>query len=169
MKICSKCKTNKALEEYNKSLSSKDGYQSKCRKCCKLHRKENKDRISKVNKTWRAVNKDRHKELTDTWRDSNKEEYTRYQREWRENNRGRRASYIAKYRAQKLKATPEWLSDEQELEIKRIYGNCPIDCHVDHIVPLQSNNVCGLHVPWNLQILEAKDNLSKGNRLDVLT
>lgn len=84
-----------------------------------------------------------------------------YYKEYLEINRSDYIARNAKRRAAKLQATPQWADLEK---IKDIYKNCPEGYHVDHIYPLTSNWVCGLHVPENLQYLTAEDNLRKGNR-----
>lgn len=61
-------------------------------------------------------------------------------------------------------ATPPWLNDIQLAEMKRIYLGAPEGYHVDHIVPLKSPLVCGLHVPWNLQVIPEGENLLKSNK-----
>lgn len=71
----------------------------------------------------------------------------------------------AKRRAAKLNATPKWLTEEHWDQIKYMYESCPEGYHVDHVVPLQGENVSGLHTPWNLQHLPARDNIIKGNRV----
>ena len=69
-------------------------------------------------------------------------------------------------------ATPKWLTAEQKMEIRLRYRlaielsrRTGIRHAVDHIVPLQGETVCGLHVPWNLEVLTQEENLKKYNRL----
>lgn len=50
-------------------------------------------------------------------------------------------------------------------ETEVIYHNCPKGMEVDHIVPLKGKDICGLHVPWNLQYLTPSENCRKRNKL----
>ena len=75
----------------------------------------------------------------------------------------------AKRRASKLQATPTWLSKNDLIAISDFYGMAkelekvfPWKQEVDHIEPIQGKNICGLHVPWNLQIISMRENRSKG-------
>lgn len=63
-------------------------------------------------------------------------------------------------RARKLFAMPPWTD---YYEMKAIYQNRPPGNHVDHIIPLVHDMVCGLHCPANLQYLPAGVNCSKKN------
>ena len=69
-------------------------------------------------------------------------------------------------------ATPPWLSYTQKSEIRALYRAAITASQltgeryvVDHIWPLRSDFVCGLHVPWNLRIITQKQNLTKSNQL----
>lgn len=151
MKICSKCKKEKEVNNFNKRRDTKDGLNFWCKLCQrntnKKYYKNNKTYISKQNKLYSERNQLLRSE---------------HKRRWRENNRGQYNAIAAKRRAAKLNATLTGF----DREILEIYKNCPKGYHVDHIIPLQGREVSGLHVPWNLQYLTPEENLSKGNRLD---
>ena len=75
----------------------------------------------------------------------------------------RRQGYLRNRR--RKQATPKWLTDEQKQQILDAYTFRPRGYHVDHIIPLRGEGVCGLHVPWNLQWITAEENLKKGNKV----
>ena len=87
-------------------------------------------------------------------------------RTYYENNRPKFYALNQIRRAICRKAQPAWVDTKA---LSKIYAECldlsartGIKYHVDHIIPLKGKGVCGLHVPWNLQIIEARENLSKG-------
>lgn len=90
---------------------------------------------------------------------------------WKKENVGAVRAATIKRRVSKLFRTPVWLDAVDYAEINFTYDYCAalraigMDYHVDHIVPLQGKEVSGFHVPWNLQVIHAKDNLQKANHL----
>lgn len=69
-------------------------------------------------------------------------------------------------------AMPKWLTDEQRTRILEKYWlarDCSIiggDFYeVDHIIPLKGEHICGLHVPWNLQVIPRHINRRKSNKV----
>lgn len=97
------------------------------------------------------------------WQKNNPEKVNHYR--LIERISGKSAAKAAKRRAAKLQATPPWADLE---EIKNVYLEAQyFGMHVDHIIPLQGKNVCGLHVWDNLQLLSAVENIKKGNRYAV--
>ncbi len=78
-------------------------------------------------------------------------------------NKNQRSHRETKRRVIKKSALLSWINEE---EIKKIYENRPEGKEVDHIIPLVHPDICGLHVPWNLQYLDANDNAKKHNKFD---
>lgn len=144
-----------------KELESSSDFRIKKRERSALYRSENREQYNSYLREWARKNSDRKKIISSRWRSRNKEESRRLTAAWAKNNKHLRNASSAKRRAYKLQATPSW--SDLDL-IKLYYTMCPEGFHVDHIVPLQGENVCGLHVLWNLQFLPAEENLRKGNR-----
>lgn len=88
---------------------------------------------------------------------------------WRRNNPGKQRAKSKMREVQKNNACPPWAQSEpvkgeilaHYLHAEWLESVTGEKMHVDHIVPLCSDFVCGLHVPANLMVLSAKDNVSK--------
>lgn len=83
----------------------------------------------------------------------------------------KRRAVGAERRAAELRARPRWVNAQAIAVVYReavdLTAKTGEPHHVDHIVPLRHPLVCGLHVPWNLQAIPARENLSKNNRFEV--
>lgn len=164
MKICSGCKELKEPTEFNRCKSTKDGLQYSCKICVRKS-------ALKFSKKWKLENLDKFKLSKKNWQSNNPEKSARYNSKWKKENSGKWNAIAARYRAAKLNATPQWLTEDQFKEIEEFYiiaeelswlSESPLE--VDHIVPLQGKDLSGLHVPWNLQVIPKSQNCSKGNR-----
>jgi hypothetical protein len=140
-----------------------------CMECARLQTAKNR-----ANETTqkRALRLQKSVDRAAQWRIANPDhENTKIvKRRWASEHPEQKNADTAKRRAAKLQRTPLWLTLTHHKQIDRFYWEAAEVSkvvgefyHVDHIVPLQGKTVSGLHVPWNLQILPAKENLSKGN------
>ena len=120
----------------------------------------NKVEYNKKNKVEISISRRRYYDL-------NKDSIASSVSAYKSKNKCKVNALCAKRRAMKLNATPLWLSKEQMKDISVFYMVASwygTSHHVDHIEPLMGEMVCGLHVPWNLQVIPATENLRKGNR-----
>ena len=132
---------------------------------CVMCDKEHTDR-------WREANPDKKREkdreYACAWNNANRHRRQEIWRRWAKSNPDKTNANQARRRATKKNATPFWANQE---EIKRFYATSKefeqltgIIHHVDHIYPLKSDFLCGLHVENNLQVLTAEKNIFKHNR-----
>lgn len=128
---------------------------------------ENLEDYRKSGLKYRKKNRKKARRKAKEYYDANAEHCREVRREYARNNRGHLNALEAKRHARKLQATPAWASHDAMVRIyeecKKLTDSTGIKHNVDHIVPLQSDVVCGLHCEDNLQILTKEDNLKKSN------
>lgn len=176
MKICSKCKIEKDSSSYRGLSSAKDGLQKYCKTCqndyIRKYLKDNPDKKKKYCSRDREKDPGGNTRRGKKWKSRNREKHNALNREYSKKNREKCAAKYARYFCSKISAIPAWLTKNDRDQINQIYSEAKkitdktgIKHEVDHIVPLQGKDVRGLHVPWNLRIITAKENRSKGSRM----
>jgi hypothetical protein len=143
---CRYCGILTPYSGFIKAKKCPNGIARMCKICSNKKKVDYYNRTTKITKdfSWKK-NPELHAEYCKKWRDLNKDVLR----------------FHSSYRRKGIKqALPCW---ENLDELKLFYKNCPIGYHVDHIIPLNNPNVCGLHTIPNLQYLLAIDNLRKGN------
>lgn len=127
----------------------------------------NPERLKELNRARYESDKEKVNNQSKSWAKANPEKLYIIKKRWRHNNPHAVSAFGSNYRARKSGAKPAW-ADESEIfrfyeareAIEKETGET---WHVDHIVPLQSKIVCGLHCEFNLQLLPALENQRKGN------
>jgi len=172
-KPCSKCGVETERSGFFRDQRAVDGFHSQCKVCMNAN-----------SKAWVIANREKVNANSRKWARSNRGKTAERDRAWKKKNPGKMAEYNAKYQkahpekgsaktrqrcAKKIQAIPGWTN---HIAVDEFYSLAAIKTkltgekwEVDHIVPLQSLLVCGLHTHYNLQVLKRKDNLSKGNRI----
>jgi len=177
MKQCLKCNETKLFTEFHKKKDSSDGYRNICKTCRKGEHteryEENKEEYNKRAVKWQEENPDKVKAIWKKHRETHQAEKTGYKKKWIDENRGKVNAYNSFRHAQKKQRTPVWLTDFEKLKIQCLYQVAAMyskesgeEWHVDHIIPLQGENVSGLHVPLNLRVIPASENLRKYNKYE---
>jgi len=97
-----------------------------------------------------------------------------YQKAWKDRNVVWVRADTKARRRKHRQATPPWLTRKQKSEIRQLYQiaitmtkTTGEQYVVDHIWPLRSDRVCGLHVPTNLRVMTRAENLLKSNRVET--
>ena len=169
-KRCNVCNVEKPLSAFyvdRKTLSYR------CRDCRRIqqleYRVRTRDRQRIVKLAWANRNRAKVRAANKKWATAHPDKMLAYTLRRQKRAPHEYVAFTAKRRASKYQATPKWAN---EFFISEIYHLAQLRTkltgfkwHVDHIVPLRSVIVCGLHAEHNLQVIPASQNHAKWNRV----
>lgn len=188
--FCPSCKQDKPESQWYRCRSSPTGFQYYCKSCQlrdkliwrtehpEINRKRaldyyraNKEKVLKKKLQQYWSDPDAHRINTKEVRHRNPEKYRAIARRAMLKTYERDPSYFSrktrKRDAAKKNAVPVWSNkeyvDNMYMLAKLVTDFTGVKYHVDHIVPLTSDLVCGLHNEFNLQVIPGNENSSKGN------
>jgi hypothetical protein len=164
LKQCSHCLEWKIRQvDFYKYERSYDGRASCCKPC-----------KNSLTKEYYSENREQHNEWTRNYYLQNKEEISeKFRKRYSEDPSYRKQRLVQFYiREERTRtATPNWVKKSDLLpfyeESQRLTEQTGILHHVDHIIPIKHDLVCGLNCPSNLQIITAEENLRKSNKFEV--
>lgn len=188
-RICTECKLELPINMFHKMGKYPNGvqrYKAKCKDCIstllkrarlddpakfrassKLWRDANPEKVRESINKCRAAKPDQYKATMKAWEKRNPDKVAAKSKKYREKHPEVFAAHSAKRRATKQKATPQWSETTNirvmYLDAKIQSDNTGLTYEVDHIIPLQSNLVCGLHCLDNLRVISSIDNRTKSN------
>ena len=166
IKVCFTCKAEKDTQDFHAVKESSDGLHGSCKECVRSwdrarykafkRKQECKDRASK-------------------YYYANREKVLAQRKEYNANHRPERAMLNAKRRAKMNKAMPKFANKQymndlyaHAKEASDLFKSFGVDVQfqVDHIIPLNGDNVSGFHSEQNMQILSLRENTSKSKKFN---
>jgi len=173
LKKCSSCKQFLDIALFTSKKSGK--IRRECNPCkaevTRKYRNTHKDKVRDYNKVWNLRNPgyqaSRPPECKDRRRIADRERVRKNREKFNERRRatrnGKEEYKRNKFRREVLRKAA--IHSNQKEQIKNFYSQRGY-LIVDHIVPIISEKVCGLHVLENLQYLTPLENSFKGNSFD---
>lgn len=162
--VCAESRVRNDATQRKYREANRDRINSRIREWKRAHRSATRE----TDRRYRNKHSGAHAVLQKAWREKNPERDSERRSKWAAKNRAKINSQAAARRAAKVQATPAWANlryidlfyQLAKLESERT----GLVVEVDHVVPLISNLVCGLHVEDNLQLLVCGENRSKSNK-----
>lgn len=195
-KQCGQCKAQKSAADFHKDKTKPDGLHRNCRVCRNArqtaYRKANPEKAkASVAACWEK-SRDKYLAKVKAYNATHKEQIYAYQAEYRKANRAKRNAATrawqkanldrcreanAQRAASKLMRTPGWAERELIASVYQwrrwLQDVAGVECHVDHIVPLQGDSplnpgvkACGLHCAANLRVIPGSENSGKRNQVN---
>jgi len=167
-KICKGCEIKKDITDFSKNGKYR---KHKCKGCHNLYKRKwnerNKEHISLQEKERYKKNRDKILKRQKERYHEKKDVILPKQKIYEKLNRDKMRAKCVRYRTKKAKASPIWRDDIKIIKFytiaEELNKRTNIQHHVDHIFPLNSSWVCGLHCEQNLTVLTYSQNISKSN------
>ena len=168
VKQCGTCRRDLPFADFAIRRASRDGLSYKCRSCSRRTTADFREAHPDHNAKHYAQNREHNIARAKRWAETNKDRKRATRARWQAENPERFRAQWWRRSQKKRDATPTWV-DYKAInavydEALRLTAETGIPHEVDHIVPLNHPEICGLHVPWNLQVLTAIENQRKHNR-----